>query len=379
MDFKTLICDLAAPGVRDLSPYRPGKPISELQRELGLPEIVKLASNENPAGPSPVAVSALLEQVPEIARYPDGNGFLLKNAIAVHLNVPFECITLGNGSNDVLELLVRAFVTSSEEIIYSEYAFAVYPILAKAVNAASQVSKSLHWGHDLAAMRSAVNNRTRMVFIANPNNPTGTWLTAEELHAFMRDISPSVIVVLDEAYFEYASNPLTNATGYPTDSHQWLDAYPNLVVTRTFSKAYGLAGLRVGYSLSHPDIADMLNRVRQPFNANSLALCAAEAVLSDHKYLQTSVSQNARGLKQLTTGLRQLGLNYIPSVANFICVDMAMPAKSIYHALLEYGVIVRPLGPYSMPNHLRISIGTPDEMVKFLKILKLILMRIKAD
>lgn len=369
-DITSLINDLAVPGVRELMPYRPGKPIEELQRELGLTQVIKLASNENPLGPSPLALNAVQSQLKELARYPDGNGFTLKQALSTALNVDADCITLGNGSNDILELLARAFVNSDSQVIYSKYAFAVYPIITKAVNAEALVTHDKSWGHDLDAMQIAITNRTRMIFIANPNNPTGTWLNGDELKSFMEHVPQNVIVVIDEAYYEFASDPRTGAEGYPRDTIAWIDRFPNLVVTRTFSKAYGLAGLRVGYSVSHPAVADVLNRVRQPFNVNSLALCAAQAALSDTAHLERSIACNAQGLVQLTDGFKHFGLNYIPSVGNFICVDMGTHRKSIYHTLLEMGVIVRPVTAYEMPNFLRVSVGTQQENARFLQCLQ---------
>ena len=376
-DLKSLFCDLAAPGVRELTPYRPGKPIEELQRELGLTQVVKLASNENPLGPSPNALNHIRGKLHDLSRYPDGNGFELKRALAENLSVSESMLTLGNGSNDVLELLARAFVTANDQVVYSKYAFAVYPIVAKAVDAKAYVSKDRNWGHDLEAMRIAITNRTRMVFIANPNNPTGTYLTATALRDFLADMPDHVLVVLDEAYYEYASDARTGAKDYPTDSVQWIHDFPNLIVTRTFSKAYGLAGLRIGYSVSHPTIADLLNRVRQPFNCNSLALAAAAVALSDKHHLEQSIHLNAQGLLQLGRGFDQLGLNYIPSVGNFISVDVGNSASSVYGALLEQGVIVRPVSAYDMPHFLRVSVGTQQENQTLLQALQTTLATMK--
>ncbi|MCL5669001.1 MAG: histidinol-phosphate transaminase, partial [Gammaproteobacteria bacterium] len=272
-----LFSDLAAPGVRRLQPYIPGKPIAELQREYGVRDIIKLASNENPLGPSPRAVEAVRAALPELARYPDGAGFELKQALSHKHGVASEQITLGNGSNDILELIARAFVTPEHEVIFSEHSFAVYPIVTQAVGAAARVAPACNFGHDLDAMHSLINDRTRVIFIANPNNPTGTWLERESLEAFVRAVPQHALVVIDEAYYEYAAD---TETRYP-DTLPWVARYPNLIVTRTFSKAYGLAGLRAGYSVSHGEVADMLNRVRQPFNVNSLAQAAALAALED--------------------------------------------------------------------------------------------------
>ncbi|MHB8536177.1 MAG: histidinol-phosphate transaminase [Sulfuricaulis sp.] len=355
------IINLAVPGVRGLEPYRPGKPIEELEREYGVKNAVKLASNENPLGPSPRALAAARTALSDIHRYPDGNGFALKQALAQKLGVAPECITLGNGSNDILELLARAFVLPENEVVFSEHAFAVYPIVTRAVGARPVVTKTRDWGHDLAAMRAAVNARTRLVFIANPNNPTGTWLKREELESFVRDMPPHVLVAVDEAYFEYVGE-----AEYP-DTVAWTGKYPNLVTTRTFSKIYGLAGLRVGYGVSSPAVADILNRVRQPFNVNSIALAAATAALADTEHVTRAVRTNREGMRQLTQAFTKLGLSFIPSVGNFVCVDFARPATPIHERLLREGMIVRPVANYGMPNHLRVTVGLPGENERFIK------------
>lgn len=358
------ILRLATPGVQGLSPYQPGKPIEELEREYGVSNAVKLASNENPLGPSPLAVSAARVALSHIHRYPDGNGFALKKALAYRHGVKPESITLGNGSNDILEQLARAFVQPENEVVFSDHAFAVYPIVTRAVGARSSVAPTRDWGHDLAAMQAAVNSRTRLVFIANPNNPTGTWLKAKELEAFIRAMPAHVLVAVDEAYFEYVSE-----SDYP-DTVAWVAKYPNLVTTRTFSKAYGLAGLRVGYGVSSPEIADILNRVRQPFNVNSVALAAATAALGDEGHVARTVQLNREGMRQLTGAFTELGLKYIPSVGNFVCVDCGRPAAPLYERLLRAGVIVRPVANYGMPNHLRITVGLPEENQRFIAALK---------
>ncbi|WP_455210219.1 histidinol-phosphate transaminase [Kaarinaea lacus] len=360
--------DLASPGTKALKPYQPGKPIEELQRELGVKEVVKLASNENPLGPSPMVLEAIQKQLLETTRYPDGNGFILKNALAQHLEINAEQITLGNGSNDVLELIARAFASADDEIVFSQYAFAIYPIVTQAINAKAVKVPAREWGHDMDAMLAAVNDATKVVFIANPNNPTGTWVNETKLQHFLENVPQKVIVVVDEAYIEYASDPSMQLEGYP-NAMNWLQRFPNLIVTRTFSKAYGLAGLRVGYALSHPGIADLLNRVRQPFNVNHLALAAATAALKDSDYLRQTIQVNCEGLNQLKTGFDAIGLDYIPSCGNFICVDVGADAAGVYNALLREGVIVRPVANYNMPNHLRISVGLTSENERFLKAL----------
>ncbi|WP_434149895.1 histidinol-phosphate transaminase [Methylocaldum gracile subsp. desertum] len=364
---------LAVPGVRALTPYLPGKPISELERELGLRNIVKLASNENPLGPSPKALEAARRASSEIHLYPDGSGFELKAALSRKLEVRPEQITLGNGSNDALELVARAFLSPQSKAIYSEYAFAVYSIVTQAVGAQAVVapahdgSHGPRYGHDLQAMAPAVDESTRVVFIANPNNPTGTYLTKSELCGFLGDLPEHVIAVVDEAYFEYVEAP-----DYP-DCIEWLSDFPNLIVIRTFSKAYGLAGLRVGYAVSSPAIADLLNRVRQPFNVNSLALEAAKAALDDNDHLTRSVSLNREGLRRLSEAFTERDLSFIPSVGNFIMVDMGRPAAPVYEALLRQGVIVRPVANYGLPNHLRVTVGTEEENRIFLAALDRVL------
>jgi histidinol-phosphate aminotransferase len=357
---ENLFLELAAPGVRGLTPYQPGKPLAELEREYDITDAIKLASNENPLGPSPLAVAALREVLADLARYPDGGGFVLRHALSLRLGVGTDQITLGNGSNDVLELVARVFVTPEDEVIYSEHAFAVYPLVTQALGARAVVTKARDFGHDLVAMARAVTRHTRLVFIANPNNPTGTWLAADDLEGFVRGLPPHVIVVVDEAYFEYVTDP-----DYPNALH-WLGRYPNLVITRTFSKAYGLAGLRVGYAVSHPAIADLLNWVRQPFNVNSLALAVAAAALDDEDHLARARAVNAAGMAQVTAGITALGLAYIPSVGNFVAVDVGRPAGPVYEALLRQGMIVRPVANYGLPHHLRVTIGLPAENARFL-------------
>ena len=367
-------CDLfslATKGVQALSPYQPGKPLDELQREYGISEAIKLASNENPLGPSEKVLTAIQNELAELSRYPDGNGFALKKALATLHAVEINQITLGNGSNDILEILTRAFVTPEHEVIFSQHAFAVYPIVTQAVGAKAVVVPAKNWGHDLDAMQQAITDKTRVIFIANPNNPTGTWLEKSELATFLQSVPANVLVVLDEAYFEFADNdPL--AKDYP-NGIEWIKQHPNLIVTRTFSKAYGLAGLRVGYSVSHTQVADALNRVRQPFNVNSLALKAAEVALSDIEHLEAGIELNAKGMAQLISAFEQMNLSYIPSVGNFICVDVGADAMKVYDDLLYEGVIVRPVANYEMPKFLRITIGTEEENKRFINALKKVL------
>ncbi len=358
---------LATPGIQGLQPYQPGKPVGELQRELGISSVVKLASNENPLGPSTSALNAITAAGAELARYPDGNGFALKTALSRHLSVEISALTLGNGSNDILDLITRAYADAGDEVIYSQYAFAVYALSTQAVGATAVVTQAKEWGHDLAAMEAAITPRTKLIFIANPNNPTGTMLGKNELHAFLSAVPEHVVVVLDEAYCEYIDDE-----DYP-DGLKLLSEFPNLIVTRTFSKAWGLASLRVGYAISGAEIADVLNRVRQPFNVNSLALAAATAVLEDQAYLEQGKQLNSAGMAQLIEGFKALSLDYIPSFGNFICCDTGQDGMAVYQALLKEGVIVRPVANYGMPRHLRVSIGLADENARFLEALARVL------
>ena len=363
-------CELAPQHIRAISPYQPGKPISELAREMGLEEakIVKLASNENPLGLSPKARAAVEAVVPELGRYPDGNGFDLKTALAARYGVPMARIVLGNGSNDVLEMVASALLGPGRAAVYSEHAFAVYPLATQARGARGIVVPANRYGHDLPAMAKAIDAETRVVFIANPNNPTGTFLAAAEIDAFLRAVPPHVAVVIDEAYNEY----LPAAARY--DSIAWLARHRNLILTRTFSKAYGLAGLRVGFALCDEKIADLLNRVRQPFNVNNLALVAAAAALGDEAFVRRSHDLNLAGMTQLTAGFEHLGLAWIPSCGNFVAVEIPRAAggsraDAVFRHLLREGVIVRPVAGYGMPDHLRVTVGLAAENERFLSAL----------
>lgn len=359
-------CDLlqlATTGVASLQPYQPGKPVEDLERELGLKNIIKLASNENPLGSSPKAIS-VLKNSDDLSRYPDGNGFRLKAALAEYHGVSADQITLGNGSNEILELIARAIVTPQHEVVFSEHAFAVYPLVTQAIGAKSVIVPAKNLGHDPDAMIAAVTGNSRLMFVANPNNPTGTWLNKTDIRKLLESVPQNLIVVVDEAYFDYVQE-----NDYPS-CMEWLNDFPNLLVTRTFSKAYGLAGLRIGYGVSHKDLADLLNRVRQPFNINSLALACAEAALSDRAHIEKTVRNNQSGMQQLIDAFDKLGLEYISSAGNFICVDLKQPGRDIYNRLLHEGVIVRPVDNYGLPNHLRITIGRDDENKKFINALE---------
>lgn len=369
----------ALPGILSLEAYTPGMPIEELQRRLGIADVVKLASNENPLGPSPKVKAALAAAVSgeNLALYPDGSGFRLKQKIAKYHNIEANRITLGNGSNDILEFLSRIFVGPGRAAMYSAHAFAVYSIAAQAQNAESVVvparpaSDAQPYGHDMAAfaraLRKAPNGNVALIFIAQPNNPTGTWLTPQAIEDFLKQVSPQTIVALDEAYYDYMDPALRG------DTRAWLEKYPNLIICRTFSKAYGIAGLRAGYALSSPQVADLLNRVRQPFNNNSLALLAAEVALDDQEHVKKSVELNTRERERLAKELRALGAKPLPTQANFIAIDFGRDAKPIHQGLLERGVIVRPMASYAMPNFLRVTVGTERENDRFLTALKSVL------
>ena len=349
-------------GVQKLQPYQPGKSVEDLERELGISNIIKLASNENPLGPSQKGMAAAQNVLANINYYPDGAGHKLSLALAEKHQLEPACITLGNGSNDILELIARAFLSAGSSAVYSEYSFAVYPLVVQAVGAEARVAAALPtdhaqmpYGHDLNAISKQINNTTRVVFIANPNNPTGTWFELDELNKFLASVADDVLIVLDEAYFEYMPNDLK------PDTKSLLTQYKNLIITRTFSKIYGMAGLRIGYSMSHPDVADMLNRVRQPFNTNMLAQAAALAAIDDEAHVTKSVQSNDLGLQQYREAFDTLNLTYIPSIANFIAVNVNKEAMPVYQALLREGVIVRPVANYNMPEHLRITVGTMQQ------------------
>jgi histidinol-phosphate aminotransferase len=357
---------LAVEHVRSLAPYVPGKPIDELERELGITNIIKLASNENPFGPSPLAIDAMQRALADSWLYPDGSGHLLKQKLAEKLGVAPAQITLGNGSNDVLVLLAEAFLKPGLQAVYSQYAFAVYPIAVQATGAMGVVVPALGpdsrmpLGHDLAAMAKAINATTRVVFVANPNNPTGTWMQANELEAFIAAVPAHVMVALDEAYFEY-----TEGLGLQ-NGVDWLDRYHNLVVFRTFSKAYGLAGLRVGYAVSHATVADMLNRVRQPFNVSTVGLAGAAAALDDPGHVAAAVKVAVAERARVAARLASLGTRVVPSAGNFLLLHAGANARQRFEHLLRKGIIVRPVGNYQLPEHLRVTLGTIEQNDRFL-------------
>ncbi|WP_296175969.1 histidinol-phosphate transaminase [Psychrobacter sp. UBA2769] len=357
--------------ILELAPYQTGKPVEELTREYGVSDVVKLASNENPLGCSPHVTLAITEQLGELARYPDGNGYYLKQALADVNDVSVEQITLGNGSSDLLYILASSFAGSDDAIIYSQYAFIIYPMLAKMQGATGIEVPASRFGHDLKAMSQAVvdNPNTKMVFIANPNNPTGTQLAHEELRAFVASVPSSVLVVLDEAYIEYSPE---------SNNRSLLDEFDNVIIVRTFSKAYGLAGLRIGYALSSVPVADLLNRIRQPFNVSRVALAAAAAALADQDFIEKSRLNNQEQMRWLEKQFDALGLGFIKSYANFIMVEIEVEMEditvaAIYQALLEQGVIVRPLESYGLPNWLRITVGVAEDNMRLIDTLRSIL------
>ena len=349
--------------VRAISPYQPGKPITELAREMGLPveRIVKLASNENPLGISPKARQAVEAAIAGIERYPDQFELIAK--LAGRSGVEPRQVVLGNGSNDVLDLVARVFLAPGRSAVFAQHAFAVYPLATLSTGAELIATPARNYGHDLDAMRAAIRPDTRIVWIANPNNPTGNFLPYREVRAFLEAVPRDVVVVLDEAYNEYLP------PAERVDTAAWIAEFPNLVVTRTFSKIYGLAGLRVGYALASAEVADLMNRVRQPFNVNNLALAAAAAALDDSEFVDASYELNRRGMAQIVARLESKGLEYIPSYGNFVTFR-AGDGAAVNRKLLEQGVIVRPIGGYGLPEWLRVTIGSEPENARFLEALE---------
>lgn len=359
------LADLAPAHIRAIAPYQPGKPIAELAREMQLDEadIVKLASNENPLGISPKARAAMLAAMDSLARYPDGNGFALKSTLATKFGVTLGQIVLGNGSNDILELAARTFLSPGDSVVYSQYSFAVYPLAAQAVGARGIEVRAVDYGHDLDAMLAAIAPSTKLVFIANPNNPTGTMCRPGDLLEFMQKCPAQVLVVLDEAYTEFLPKEKRS------DSLALQREFPNLIICRTLSKAYGLAGLRIGFAIAAPEVADLMNRVHQPFNVNSLAQAAALATLDDLDYLRETVRINREGMAQITGALVRLGIPFIPSYGNFITFHVG-DGPALNQFMLEHGVIIRPLASYGLRDSLRVSIGLPDENARFIAVLE---------
>lgn len=351
------------PDIRSLRPYVPGKPVEELQRELGLTRVIKLASNENPLGTSPKAIAALRGAQTTLHRYPDGGATQLRQAIADRWKVAGEQVILGNGSDEILGLLARTFLTPGDEAIMADHTFVIYKMEVTAVHGKPVIVPLVDWTHDLESMVGAITPRTRLLFLCNPNNPTGTMVSAEAVDRLMARVPEDVIVVFDEAYFEYVRN-----SRFP-DAMEYVKQGRNVIVLRTFSKIYGLAGLRIGYGVSTSEIIGFLNRVRPPFNANSLAQTAALAALGDDEYVAKSRAVNAAGMAQLEQGLRELGITPIPSETNFLYFDAKRDGRSVFEALLREGIIVRHIeGPM-----IRVTIGLPDENAAFLQAFKKIL------
>ncbi|EKD70229.1 MAG: hypothetical protein ACD_46C00593G0001 [uncultured bacterium] len=358
--------ELANESIRHLTPYQPGKPIEELERELGITSSIKLASNENPIGPSPKAIDAIKKSLQQAHIYPDGSGYELKKALAEYLSVSSNQLTLGNGSENILELIVKSYLSKNDTAVISQYAFLTIPILIKSYGAITNVVPAKNWGHDILGMLNAIDNKTRVLFLVNPNNPTGTYTNKTDFETLLKNVPSEILIVVDEAYSEYI-----HQDDYPI-ALNYLANHPNLIITRTFSKIYGLAGLRLGYAISSPEIADILNRARLPFNVNSLAAKAGCAALIDDDHIQQSVTMNNQGMQQLQAGLKQLNIDYIPSIGNFITIDVKDAAR-VYQQLLLQGIIVRPLQAYGMPKHIRVTIGTAEQNKRFLNAIRLVL------
>jgi len=354
-----------SPFLKTLPTYQPGRPIEEVARELNLPvdSIIKVASNENPFGPSPLAMAALQKAIAGVNMYPDGNAFYLKQKLAAKLGVEPANLVLGNGSNEIIEFVSHALLAPGTDIVVSQYCFAIYPIVAKMAGANVIVVPAKNYGHDLPAMLRAITPKTRIVFVANPNNPTGTLAPREELIQFVNDVPDDVLLVMDEAYIEFLSDPVDLVPLIR------LGARKNLILMRTFSKIYGLAGLRIGYGIAAADLAAALEKIRQPFNANLLAQTAALAALDDDEHVRRTRQNNFTGLEFFTKAFRELKLEYVPSFANFILVRVGEGQK-VFDAMQKQGVITRPMAGYQLPEWIRISIGTPQENARCLVALK---------
>lgn len=349
--------------VASLVPYPPGKPIEELERELGIKGSIKLASNENPLGPSKKAVEALTKGFSTLHRYPDGSCYYLKEKLSRMLGVSPEMLIFGNGSNEIIELLIRAFLRPGDEAIMADPSFAVYPIVVKSVGGVAVNVPLKDMRHDLKAMAGLINKKTKLIFVANPNNPTGTMVDAAEFAEFMKKVPEDVVVCVDEAYFEFVGS------GDFPDTLSYIKEGRAVLLLRTFSKIYGLAGLRVGYGVAHPDLVDYLNRVRQPFNVNSLAQLAALAALDDTEHLENTKQNNRKGLLYLFDEMKKIGLECVPTEANFFLIKVG-DGKRVYNELLRRGVIVRPMASYNLPEYIRVTVGLPEENRRFLNAFK---------
>ena len=360
------------PGIDTIQPYQGGKPIEEVQRELGITDIIKLASNENPLGPSPLAAQAIAESAAQVHLYPDGNAYYLKKELAAHIGVSAEHLILGNGSNDVLQLIAEAYIAPDDEVIYAAGAFVVYSLVTKLCSATAVVVPMVDDTHDLTAMAAAITDKTKVVFIANPNNPTGTMVTADETAAFMEQVPADVLVVFDEAYYEYVAR-----SDYPQTLPYVLEGR-NFIITRTFSKIYGLAGLRIGYGIAPPPLIETLNRVRQPFNCNLIGQAAARAALKDADHVTKSQKSNAAGKTFLYKAFNDMGFRYVETEGNFIMLHVAQSGADIADALLKQGVIVRPIAGYGYPNAVRVTIGTQQENERLITALKVLSCQLSA-
>ena len=355
------------PSINTIQPYQGGKPIEEVRRELGITtDIIKLASNENPLGPSPLAIQAISERATQVHLYPDGNAYYLKADLAADLGISAEHLILGNGSNDVLQLVAEAYVAPEDEVIYADGAFVVYSLVTKLCSATAVVVPMVKHTHDLLAMAAAITSKTKVIFVANPNNPTGTMVTAAETAAFMERVPDDVLVVFDEAYYEYVER-----SDYPQMLPYVLEGR-NFIITRTFSKIYGLAGLRIGYGIAPPPLIETLNRVRQPFNCSLVGQAAARAALKDTAHVTRSREQNAIGKAFLYDAFDGMGLRYVESEGNFILLHLDQSGTDIADGLLKEGVIVRPIAGYGYPNAVRVTIGTEEENKKFIAALKIV-------
>lgn len=361
------LAELASPYLKGLIPYSPGKPVEEVERELGIKGAIKLASNENPLGPSPLALSALRQVLPDSHRYPDGGGYYLKHGLAERHGVTPSHLVLGNGCNEVLDLMARCFLLPGDEVVIADPAFVVYGMLAHLQGCHKVLVPLKDWTHDLDAMAKAVTKRTKMVFVGNPNNPTGTVVTPGEIEAFIRAVPEDVIVVIDEAYIEYVPPEMAPDSLSHVLAGRWV------IVLRTFSKIYGLAGLRIGFGIAPPPLIELLDRARAPFNVNALAQRAALAALDDQHHLASSRRVNEMGKEFLGKELGRMGYEPPPSSANFLLVDVRRDGRAVAEALLRKGVIVRPMGGAYLQTHIRVSIGTPPENERFVEALKAVL------
>lgn len=358
---------LSRPNVKGIIPYEPGKPISEVEREYNLKNVIKLASNENPLGPSPKAIAAVINSVSDLHLYPDGGGYYLKQKLSDYTNLPTNQIVLGNGSAEIVELVTEAFVDKGDEVVIGKQAFFKYRIAVQIMDGTIKWAEMPNLRQDAEALVEQLSDKTKIIFIANPNNPTGSLMDREQVDWLMDRIPSDVIVVFDEAYYDYR-----NAELYP-DSLAFIREGRNVVTLRTFSKSYGLAGLRIGYALTTPEIAHSMNAVREAFNVNSLAMEGAKAALDDTEFLKKSIKLNAEGKELFYRKCDKLGLKYVPSDGNFVLINVPLPGRELFHLLLLKGVVIRPVDVYDLPNHIRVSIGLPHENERFFHELEAVL------